>query len=141
MPVRKQRLVYDNVSMANERMLADYHIPRWDVLLMNSEGFDRSNDMLHLLNGKTVLLNKLELSDTVEKVKMVTRKMEKIPSSLEIVLQFKNQRMEDDRTTLKDYELTYGATLLEVLEAMAQMSEPPDRFEAVIAQARNPNLT
>ncbi len=31
--------------------------------------------------------------------------MEKIPSSQEMILRFKNQRMEDDRT-LKDYEVT-----------------------------------
>ena len=95
---------------------------------------------VHLLNGKTVLLNKVELSDTVEKVKMVAKKMGKIPSSQEMVLRFKNQRMEDDRT-LKGYEVTCGATLLEVLErglpeAMAQMSEPTDRFEAAFAQVR-----
>ena len=53
----------------------------------------------------------------------------------EIVYTFvhlKNQRMEDDRTTLKDYEVTCGAK--------AQMNEPTDPFfEVACAQARNPN--
>jgi hypothetical protein len=64
-PVRDQRLVYDNVPMANERTLADYRVPRGGVLLMNAERFDGQKDMIyffvHLLNGKTMLLNKVEV--------------------------------------------------------------------------------
>ncbi len=83
---------------------------------------------VHLLKGKEV-----------GKVERVTKEMENIPSSQEMILQLKNQRM-------KDYEMTCGTTLLEVLEraildpdVMAQMSAPTDRFEAAFAQARNPN--
>jgi hypothetical protein len=139
-PIREQRPVYDNVPMANGRTVIAYRVLRGGVLLIKPEGFDGQKDMfyifVHLLNGKTVLLNKVELSGT--------KKTEKTPSSKEMVLQFKDQWMEDDPTTLKDYEVTCEATLLEVLErgileAMAQMSEPTDRFEAAFAQARNPN--
>ncbi len=139
--------MYDNVPMANERTLVDCHVPRGGVLLINPGEFDGPKDMffifVHLLNGKTVLLNNVELSDTVKKVTMVTKKMEKIPSSQEMDLQLKSQRMEDNWATLKDYEVTCGTTLLEVLErviseTMAQMSEPTDLFfEAAFAQARN----
>ncbi len=50
-----------------------------------------------------------------------------------IFVHLKNQRMEDDRTTLKDYEVTCGAK--------AQMNEPTNPFfeEVPCAQARNPN--
>jgi hypothetical protein len=143
-PVREQWLVYDNVPMTYEWTLVDCHVSRVSVLLMKPGGFDGPKDMfyifVHLLKGKTVLLNKVELSDTAEKVKMVTKKMENTPSSQEMISQFNNQRM--------DYEMTCGATLLEVLEhvipdpvAVAQMSAPTDRFEAAFAQARNPNRT
>ncbi len=51
-----------------------------------------------------------------------------------IFVHLKNQRTEDDRTTLKDYEVTCGAK--------AQMNEPTDPFsEVACAQARNPNRT
>ncbi len=64
-PVREQRLVYDNVPMANERTLADYRVPRGGALLMNAERFDGQKGMVyffvHLLNGKTMLLNKVEV--------------------------------------------------------------------------------
>jgi hypothetical protein len=51
-----------------------------------------------------------------------------------IFVHLKNQRMEDNGTTLKDYEVTCGAK--------AQMNEPTDPiFEVACAQARNLNRT
>ena len=79
----------DNVSMANERTLTDYRVPRGDILLMNPAGFDGQKN---------------------------------IPFNQEMVLQFKNQRMEDD--------LERG-----IPEAMVQLSESIDRFEAAMVHS------
>jgi len=144
-PPQEQRLVYENMPLANNRTLADYKVPRGGVLFMNPDGFDGQQPGYYifvlLLSGKTVMLNKIDPTDTIATVKSTTKTMEKIPQDQDMSLRFKGRALDDDQTLL-DYDVPSGATLLEVLErgipeAMNQLeaADPNDRYEAAFAQA------
>jgi len=145
LPSKDQRLVFENMPLANNRTLEDYRVPRGAVLFLNPDGFDGQQAGYYifvlLLTGKTVMLNKIDPTDSILTVKATTKTLEKIPQQQEMSLRFKGRALDDDQTLL-DLEVPSGATLLEVLERglpeainQVEASDPNDRYEAAFAQA------
>jgi len=142
-PSEEQRLVFDNIPLINDRTIQDYRVPRGGVLFLNPPGADLEDPyyiFVHLLTGKTVLLNTVDPMDMVDKVKTMTKTMESIPLEQDMILQFKGRVMDDDKTLL-DHDVISGATLVEGLERIKpiqnlEVANPNDRYEAAFSQAQ-----
>ena len=121
-PPNQQRLIYAGRELENGQTLSDYNVKKEDTLHLVLKW--RGKIFVKTLAGKTLTLEEVEASDTIETVKAKVQDKEGIPPDQQRLIfvgeQLVGKQLEDDRT-LSDYNVKKESTLHLVLKLHVEM--------------------